>query len=132
MLNTYRITQLSFYESSWQVMSSRSRFDNFIASRNINPARGRGFRAYLHSNTGRQEFGLDPISAASDSPGRETNSSALVNRPFVASSGSNTSCITNYFTLTTSSCDDDLGTFTRTASILSSPIMSVVIPSAGL
>ena len=90
-------------------MSSRSRFDNFITSRNINPARSRGFRTYLHSNTGRQEFGLDPISAASDPLGRETNSSALVNRPTVPSSGSNTSCVTNYLTLTTSSCGDDSG-----------------------
>ena len=78
-------------------MSSTSRCDHFIPSRNINRGRGRGFRVYLHSNTGKQEFGLDPISAASDPPGRVTNSSALVNT--IASSGSNSSCSTNYLTL---------------------------------
>lgn len=48
-----------------------SRFDDFIDSRNINTASSRWFRADLKSNTGRQEFGLDPISAASDPPGRQ-------------------------------------------------------------
>ena len=70
-------------------MLSRSRFDNFIALRNINPARGRGFRAYLHNNTRREESGLDLISATSGQPGRQTNSSALVNA--VASSSKTTS-----------------------------------------
>ena len=69
-------------------MSSRSKFDDFITSRNINPARGRGFWAYLHSNTGRQDFDLGPISATSDPLGRQTNSSTLVDA--VALSGSTT------------------------------------------
>ena len=60
-------------------MPSRSRFDDFIASRNVNAAHGRGFRAYLHSNTGRQEFGLHPISTASDPPVRQINEYLLNN-----------------------------------------------------
>ena len=73
---------------SIEVTSSRSKFDDFITSRNINPARGRGFWAYLHSNTGRQDFDLGPISATSDPLGRQTNSSTLVDP--VALSGSTT------------------------------------------
>lgn len=111
-------------------MSSSSRFDNFIALRNINPARGRGFRAYLHSNTGREESGFDLISATSGQPGRQTKSSALVNA--VASSSKTTSCSKNCLTLKTSSSGDVSGTFTRTASIIPSSTMPVVSPGASL
>ena len=38
---------------SIEAMSSWSRFDVFIASRNINPARSCGFRANLYNKTGR-------------------------------------------------------------------------------
>lgn len=96
---------------------SRSKFVGFIASRNINQVRGRRFRAYLHINPGRQEFGLDPISAASDPPGRQINSSTLVNANL---------------SLTTSSSGDVLGTLTRAASIASSSTMPVITPSTGL
>lgn len=111
-------------------MSSRSRFDNFIALRNINPARGRGFRAYLHNNTRREESSLDLISATSGQPGRQTNSSALVNA--VASSSKTTSYSKNCLTLNTSSSGDVSGTFNRTASIISSSTIPVVSPGASL